>query len=336
MTNASSASRSALPHWFVSLVGGLTTLTISCIPATTQHGMQVPAQVHGIPNRPELVTVVPFVWKPNETDDERANVAIPAEVDGHRGVFILDLGSVWFELNRTYLQPNPNGGADTITEANRIPERDTAASTYVHITTVRIGTLISRFEDPALKAPSGRPANALLNHMWKNFTVGGFVPQLGAIGPTVLEPFETIIDYRHQQVVLIQLDSAGHRLVDVPAYTPVWSAPLLDIQLGQDWGKHAASSWWGVEALLGGVPDTLIIDSGTQDNRITAKTAKQIAAYKAKNNNQYSLMIADRTFKHVHLQEHLLQDINILGYTFLRSLGVVGFNHRTHQILLYR
>jgi hypothetical protein len=27
---------------------------------------------------------------------------------------------------------------------------------------------------------------------------------------------------------------------------------------------------------------------------------------------------------------------NFLGYPFLSQLGVVGFNHRTHQLILYR
>jgi hypothetical protein len=342
MTNTPLALRSPRPRWFVPLVSGLATLASACISAATPLGAQaldpqrsVLAQAPHVPNKPELVTVVPFAWKPNETDPEQAIVAIPAEVDGYRGIFILDLGSTWFELNRTYLQRSSTGGVDSITNANRVPERDTSASTGVHVT-VRIGTLTSRFEDTALKAPNGRPVNGVLNHMWNNFTVCGFVPRLGNIGPTVLEPFETIIDYRHRQVVLIRLDSAGRRLVDVPAYTPVWSAPLIDIPSGPDWGMYAASSFWGVRASLGGVSDTLAFDNGTQDIALSSKTMKRIAAHVANDGTLDSLTLAGRSFKNVPVEEYLMHDVDMIGYSFLHSLGVVGFNHRTHQFILYR
>jgi hypothetical protein len=299
----------------------------------------------GVPNRPDLVTVVPFYLKTNETDDEEKNVAIPAEVDGRRGIFLLDLGSTWFELNRTYLQPSPTGGVDTVTDANRIPEKDTSASVGAHVT-VRIGTMVDQFEDTMQRAPDGRPVNAVLNHMWNNFSTGGFVPRLGHIGPTVLEPFETIIDYAHQRVILIRLDKAGHRLVPVPAYTPKWSAPLIDIPTGPGYleGHHY---FWGVQVLLGGmggVPESFRFDTGMPDNHLRQKSHDELAGHLS---HEFlgtfgildSLVIAGRAFTSIPVgfaKDDEDRDWPILGSPFLRSLGIIGFNHRTHQFILYR
>ena len=299
----------------------------------------------GVPNRPDLVTVVPFYWKANETDAEKEHIAILAEVDGLRGVFALDLGSLWLELNRTYLQRSPTGGVDTVTDANRIPEKDASASVGAHVT-VRIGTMIDQFEDTMQRDPRGRPVNAVLNHMWNNFSEGGFSPRLGSSGPTVLEPFETIIDYAHQRVILIRLDKAGHRLVSVPAYTPKWSAPLIDIPTGPGYleGHHY---FWGVRVLLGGVggvPESLRFDTGMLYNGLRQKSHDGLAGHLSHEilgtlGTLDSLVIAGHAFTSIPVyfaKDQEDRDLPILGAPFLRSLGIVGFNHRTRQFILYR
>jgi hypothetical protein len=37
-------------------------------------------------------TVIPFFQKPEKTDQEQTKVVVMAEVDGHPGVFVVDLG----------------------------------------------------------------------------------------------------------------------------------------------------------------------------------------------------------------------------------------------------
>jgi hypothetical protein len=113
----------------------------------------------GIPDLPDIVTVVPFYTKPNETEREKTKAVIEAEIDGRRGVFIFDLGDVPVMLNRTYLQPNAAGGVDTVTDANRIPDNTPRTDLFNPQNfmqfdrapvTVRIGTLLSTFDDPEL------------------------------------------------------------------------------------------------------------------------------------------------------------------------------------------
>lgn len=254
--------------------------------------------IPGIPNVPDVVTVVPFYWKPNETDREKTKAVIPAEIDGHRSIFIVDIGCPPLMLNRTFLQPSPTGGIDTVTDANRIPdliqENDRANFDKVHVQTVRIGTFNITVEDTTI----GGPNNAYLGHEWGNFS-WVFAPRLGNIGLSVLGQFETIIDYTHQRLVLIRLDKAGHRLVDVPAYTPKWSAPLMDlVRWNNAWRA------WGIAVRPDHSLDTLTAANNTQPMMMDTGAPEDSDAS--------------------------------LGYPFLSHFGVVGFNHRTHQFMLYR
>ena len=233
MTNYALPTLSLRSRWFVPFISLLTVVTNSCTPAATARGAVSPAtqqsataQVPGVPNRPDLVTVVPFYWKPNESETEKTKVVIPAEVDGHHGNFIVDLGSPSLMLNRTFLRPSPTGGLDTVRESDTMDThrlKNWNGADHAHVT-MRIGTLLVDFQDTAIKTPNPEHFNAVLNHEWGNFG-WNFSPRLGNIGPSVLAQFETIIDYTHQRLVLIRLDQAGNRLVQVPAYTPAWSAP---------------------------------------------------------------------------------------------------------------
>jgi len=249
--------------------------------------------VPGVPDAPNVVTVVPFYQKANETALERTKVVIPATVDGVRGIFVVDLGAPRLNLNRTFLQPSRSGGVDTVTDANRIPGR--AVEDSVHVT-LRIGTLSADVVDPTVPADDPRHPNAFLNHMWGNFS-WVFAPRLGNIGLSVLGQFETIIDYTNQRVVLIRVDSVGHRLAEVPGYKPTWSAPLIDVPLAHDTRK-----WWGIAVRPDDVLDTVNI----------ARNAK--------------VMVMDTG---------AATNGDVLGYPFLSQLGVVGFNPRAHKFLLY-
>lgn len=155
MTNRSSPTRPARTSWLLFFMSALALGTSACASTGTVLSAQptkaagqhaATPLIPGVPNRPDMVTVVPFYWKPDETDDEKTKVVIQADVDGRHGVFIVDLGSPSLMLNRTFLQPSPTGGADTITDANRLPEH--SEDDTVHVT-MRIGTLLVNFDEPA-------------------------------------------------------------------------------------------------------------------------------------------------------------------------------------------
>ena len=265
----------------------------------------------GIPSLPDDVTVIPFYTKPNETPLEQTKAVIEAEIDGHRGVFIFDLGAGTAVLNRTVLQPNAKGGVDTVTDANRLPD-NTPRSDYinsaeqerqldhVHVT-VRLGTLVSNYDDPALTAfmqeKDPHRYNAELGHLWGNF---GWVfgPRMGNLGPAVFQPFETIVDYTNRRIVLIRLDAAGHRVVDVPAYTPQATMPLLTMPEGA-----------GFTALGLPVDPCDALDTNAPERNLWVKMLDTGAPD---------------------------NEGNILGYPFLSHFGVFGVNQQTHQFILYR
>ena len=321
MISLSSFPFSTRPNLFLSLAS-LFTIVIAgaCAPtvANTVHDERV-ASTHpptqelmlGIPDLPDLVTVVPFYTKPNETDLEKTKAVIEAEIDGRRGVFIFDLGDEPMMLNRTYLQPNAAGGIDTVTDANRT-EDSTPRTNYMNIgnftrfdrahVTVRIGTLTSHFDDPqltkALNESDPHRYNVMLGHLWGNFG-WVFAPRLGNIGPSAIEPFEAIVDYTHKRIVLIRLDSVGNRMVNVPAYTPRWTEPLLSVPDPQFLGIHDLKIKVGPDNKL----DTLDSIKNTETKTIDTGAP-----------NDGGMM---------------------LGYPFLSQFGVFGINQRTHQFILY-
>jgi hypothetical protein len=316
LTNYPSLTRLTRPRWFLPLTSLLTTIAAGCASTTVMQekpaSTVAPAQelAPGIPNLPELVTVVPFYTKPNETDREKTKAVIPAEIDGRRGIFIFDLGDEPMMLNRTYLQPNAAGGVDTVTDANRIPD-NTPRTDYMnnqnfaqfdkaHVT-VRIGTLVSHFDDAhlteALHDSDPHHYNVMLGHLWGDFG-WVFAPRLGNIGPAAIESFEAIVDYTHKRVVLIQLDSAGHRKANIPAYTPRWTGPLLNIPSGLD-GVYGLGINVGSDNML----DTLDATKNTETKVIDTGAPED--------------------------------EGEILGFPFLSQFGVFGINQRTHQFILY-
>ena len=298
------------------LIGGCSTAAITRMAQSSSPPRPVPATLSGIPNQPDVVTVVPFYTKEHATAEEKNLVAIPATVDGWHGIFLLDTGAPSFYLNRTFLQPSPTGGVDTVTDTTRLPDHadETNPRTWetVHVT-MRIGTLQADFAEPTLPASTPRHPNAFLNHHWANFT-WFFAPVLGNLSLSVLEPFETIVDYTHRQVVFIRLDPAGHRLAEVPAYTPRWSTSLFDIT--KDMVAHRDVNH---EVMFGSSLGTRIgLGIAVRpDDTLDTRTAA---------NNTKWMMLDTGAFGSTWL---------ILGYPFLRSLGAIGFNQRTHQFILY-
>jgi hypothetical protein len=299
------------------LVLFLTIVADGCA-TTTQREQAATTQISarelapGIPDLPDLVTVVPFYSKSNETEGEQTKVAIPVEIDGLHGIVILDLGAAFTVLNRTFLQPNSIGGVDSITDDNRIPDHTPWNQIVldpprewekVHVT-MRIGTLLVNFEDPdlnnAARVRNPYQYNAVLGHMWDNFG-WAFSPRLGNIGTAALQQFETIIDYKNRQVVLIRLDSRGHRMAAVPAYLPRWAAPVVPVKYYE--GIHT----WGLAV-------------GPQNTLDTLNTA----------NNTMIKVLDTGAPRNEKFGDH-----ELLGYPFLSSLGVFGINQRMQQFFLY-
>jgi hypothetical protein len=310
MTNCFTLTLSTRSRRHVPLVSILTLITSACTSAATTRVAHSPAraQVPGIPNQPDLVTVIPFYEKANENETEKTRVVFLAEVDGHRGMFVLDLGAPPLYLNRTFLRPGATDGVDTVletdtTDTHRRPDWDGKDRAHV---TLRLGTLIDTFVEPTIHGPNPRQINAFLDHSWDNFG-GDFAPRLGHISLSALEPFETIIDYTHRRVVLIRLDKAGHRLTQVPAYTPKWSAPLIDVGSDGRVKWVSGSQWWGMMVR----PDSIL--DYTLD----------------------TLNAANNTLLRAIDTGYPTNDDDVLGYPFLSRLGVFGVNHRTHQFILY-
>ena len=273
--------------------------------------------IPGVSNRPDLVTVVPFVHPPELTRMGYVGfVIIEADVDGHRGVWIVDTGSPFIGLNGVYFQPNPTGGIDTVTTGQ-------GRETDVTVHTLRIGTLVQRL-DPGTAGPPLPPStNAIISD-------SGLTGILGNLGLNAMEPFETIVDYAHQRLVLIRLDPTGHRLVDVPAYPPRGTMPMVPVNTGFSWGILAAR---------GQATDSLILDTGSLDSapfvQAQERAADQLRDAIAA--GPRGAGVSDTPVIHLAAGEKIDQSaLNLLGYHFLSHLGVVGFNLRTHQFIVYR
>jgi hypothetical protein len=175
-------------------------------------------------------------------------------------------------------------------------------------------------------------------------------PILGLFGLNAMEPFETIIDYPHQLMLLIRLDSLGHRMATIPSYTPRVQVPLVAVASP---GTPDQQYWWGVMGNLGGTdsatPDTLQLDTGDPDNSLVRRTYARLTAHSAHltpttarpDDPSATRVMLDRmtvggtTLTMLPFSLYTA-DCDILGYGYLSRLGVVGFNLRTRQFLLYR
>ena len=269
------------------------------------------APIPGIPNQPDLVTVVPFhAFKGTPW------IMIQAEVDGHRGTFSLDTGSPVFFLNARYLRSSPTGGLDTITAGSQ-------GEGVVTVHTLRVGTLVQHIDSIVTGLPPTAPLST--NAIVQDYPDNGI---LGNLGLTGLEPFETIIDYVHQRVIFVRLDKAGRRLVAVPAYTPAGTVPLLPGSLFSSRPQH-----WGIQVHRDTAMDTIIVDTGAPTTDIVEgdqqQAADQLKQAIVTSHNSGTL------FNGVIPVHGKKGQVNLLGAQFLSRLGVVGFNLRTHQLILY-
>ena len=274
-------------------------------------------------------------------------LAVAATVDGHTGLWLLDTGGPVIWVNREYLQPARNGvGLDTVSVPyvedsalahGMAPLRPDWQSDSV---TVQLGT-ISFVVKPGSGVPGdGLPFVAMTAPMTSLYTkLWGFTP-LGILGfPATLGAYETVVDYTRQQLTLIPVDRAGRRLVAVPAYTPATTVPFTR--------ASSIATGWYVEASFGGVLDTVHIDTGENFDKLNAATQPRLAGHLAATGQTVFDDLTQEpvlTLDHLHFAGQTYDAIpfsvtaqrdDAFGTDFLRRLGVVGFNFRSRQLILY-
>jgi hypothetical protein len=282
-------------------------------------------------NQPGLVTVIPAQLY-------NGFVLVPAVVDSLHGDFMLDTGSPVVVLNDEYVRPRIGGGVDSIRgPLDRGPD---ATGAMVDLHAIKLGTLTHRFGKTGVGPPRTWPNTGMLG-LSGRFRATFKQPILGTIGLAAIEPFETIIDYSHQRVVLIRLDSAGRRMVAVPQFTVAMTVPLLPVHDV----VNGDADWWGVHARLGDdVDDTLLVDTGNWDNTLVFNTFRKLTNHLRKAGpgayNNGPRMTVDRLLLGDSVHDTVTFTIanaehDMLGSGFFRRQGIVGFNLRTRQLIFY-
>jgi len=285
-----------------------------------------PLSLPNLPVNSDQVTVVPF-QVPLDQVRVPGSILVSAEVDGHRGTFLLDTGSPLIFLNPDYLRPNATGGVDTVTTPPRAP-LDSAPFVTVH--TLRIGSILYHCDAGPVEISETRfRSNAYLLDDDRIRDQG--YPVLGFLGLAALAPFETIIDYTHQRLILIRLDAAGHRLVPVSAYQPAMVLSLI---------PTADSQGYGVSARTGGLTGFYHLDTGAPENEVTKVTRQRLGAHLVSQQTWGewtldTLSVGTHPYAHVPMTFSWFPN-DILGYPFLRAFGTVGFNFRARQFVVYQ
>lgn len=301
---------------------------------------------------PGMLTVIPFEL----TDD--GMILLPAVIDGRHGEFLFDLGSPLCILNGKYVQLAPDSSLDTAATGAPASQFTTAFQGVVgeafgikdfttrmvpaYIRTLQLGTLTMSFDRTHRYGVVHTPFAGMVAENTRAIIEHGH-PMLGTIGLSALGHVETIIDYPKHQLIMIRLDSAGHRLVPVPAYTPRTTVPLIPV------ADHALI---GVEGTVAGTTRPWLLDTGSSDDEVDAMTVAQfgphavVVGHDADTGRDTNT--GTDTTPVVHLDSLRLGGIlyaarafrigedNTLGYPFLRAQGVVGINLRTRQFIVYR
>ena len=280
-----------------------------------------------VPRASAMVTVVPFRFA---TPSSPGHILLSAEVDGRRGTFLLDTGSPLIMLNSRYLQADGFGGFDTNTtgspQAGRFP---------VNVHTLRLGTFLYHFDSTHVESPAQeKGTNALLSddeHFYGN-ALGQ--PVLGFLGLPAWAPFELIIDYVHQQLILIRVDSAGRRLAAVPQFVPAQTVELVPITVQVDSGQ--VPQWYGADVMVNGVHVPMLLDTGAPQNDLTPETLSRLETHLVPHDSGWRvdrMLVGNHVYAQVQFSRY---DTDILGYPFLSQRGVVGFNLRAHRLIFYQ
>lgn len=273
-------------------------------------------------------------------------VCVSAAVNGHRGLFLLDDGSPAILLNREYLQPAAQGnGLDTVAgmyeedSALKHGVADKSPDWTANAVTVQIGSLVI----PVTAQDAGStmsmfgvaiavPLPKVTEKTW------GFKP-LGILAFQLLSHYETIVDYTHRRLTLMPIDSVGRHLVVDTAYKPAATIPLIP--------KNHSGLHFYVEVNLGGIMDTMNIDSGESYNKLNTTTTPKLTTHVTPagktvfdDMQQQPVMTVD----HLTLAGHFYSAVpfsvsptreDALGNEFLSRLGIVGFNFRSRHLEIY-
>ena len=274
-------------------------------------------------------------------------IFVQAAIDGHRGRYLLDTGSPLIVLNNAYLRLNPDTYPDPLKTLDTLREGDsrTRHQTFWTVHTFQIGAVRQALDSLDIGPPTPAPGHGNVVLGW-----GDYLPDqvLGTIGLNALAPFETIVDYTHQRLTLIPLDAAGRRLSPVPAYRAMRTIPLCPYHMHADNPTDTAAHWWGVVARLGSIMDTVMIDTGSQDNILGQETEYQLGVHVRPTSPSPTtlgtpvlldtMVLAGQTLAGMPFSTRVSgqESSDILGYSFLRRFGVVGFNFRTRQLILYK
>jgi hypothetical protein len=268
-----------------------------------------PAQtVPGIPDQPDLVTTVPF-------QSVDGMIFFQAAVDERKGVYLLDTGSP-----TPFFLPRPE-------------DSTTNGLQPIEAHTLHIGTLSADI-GPTVGLGG---ANAFIQDN-ENFHRTGWESAIGAIGLNALLPFEVIIDYPQQRLTFVRLDSAGHRRVALPAYTPVRTVPLT---LSMEFGEH-----YMLRGDAGGEQGDFLLDTGwwgtaQLTDEATQRWGKHLTPTRDTSGDSVNVYHLD----HLQIAGRSLDDspfvaasypMNVISASFLHTLGVIGLNFKAQQLAIYQ
>ena len=263
----------------------------------------VPSAMAGISDQSDLITVVPFQLVDGF-------ILVRAAMDEQRGDYLLDWGGPV-----SLFKPRPG-----------LPPATGDDPVWVTVHTLRIGALWAPITN------EDRRGNAfVLDH--PIFHVPDLHAAIGTIGLNVLFPFEVIIDYPRQRLIMIRLDSAGHRRHPLPAYTAVATLPFM---INREGGPHIY-----LQGQVGDMTETFGLDTGAPDNILMPESRQHLGTHLTSLPGQPDTYLLDRLLINGHpiaRQVFSVVDVgnNILGAPFLRSLGVIGLNLQTQQFTVYR
>jgi hypothetical protein len=258
-------------------------------------------------------------------------VLVPATVNGRSGTWLFDTGSPRIELNGQYWRTTATG-VDTNIGPVAQSSPGWMGSVADHpsvVRTLQIGTLtVSADTTPGhllSELADARRLRALEHEVHQ--------PMLGILGVPAWRAFESIIDYQHHRLILIRLDTAGHRRAVVPHLTRIDSFSLI---------HTPDAEHYGVRTMVGDSVMDFLLDTGAERNVIGGVAQARLQPYLVPAGHDSLLDRPQVRLSHVRLGSHdyaMLVDCqpgaDILGFPFLFQLGMIGFNFHTMQLWIY-
>lgn len=309
-------------------LGAITLLLLgsSCAPALRpSHSGPTFSSVRVPSARSEIVTLVPF-------ELVGGTILVHATIDGWSGEYVLDTGAPVVALNCLVVHPAGAPQSCGHPSSNNSGTDQDYVQIGFQLHTMRVGTLtlaIDSVNDDIVRKHYKR--NGILSNHPGLAAVQQATgrPITGVLGLNVLAPFETIIDYSQQRLVLIRLDAAGHRLAPVPAYTPRETIPLIELKTGH----------YALQGNVDGASAVFLIDTGAWEFLSDTCAKRMGQQHVMKRDDGWfvdRISVGGRSIDSLWFEPLGNNRYNIVGPLFLRRLsGTVGFNLRTRQLVLY-